>query len=355
MNRTKQNSTLKNLLYILGGLGGISLIIIIHEAGHFLFAKLFSVSTPSFSLGFGPTLFALSIGQTVFKIALLPFGGYVEMDPASFAQLSYIPKMLIIFAGILFNLIFAYAILLYYTLRNQTVLTPTISTVAPHSPADQAGLQPGDIIIACNHQPIGSNADLIATTVTAAAGTTLLLTITRNDITEDIPINLHTEHPLFGPHAGWLGIELEKKTIKRPSLATSLKKGHTQCVTTLQEMSYTVSKLMKSNTSNDSNNQQSMIMGPIGIISMIGKSLAINPQLYWFILAILSLNMGLFNILPLPFFDGGQAFIVTIETLTGKTIPATALWIVSTALLALFILFIARVTMNDIKQLIGRK
>ena len=310
--------------------------------------------TPSFSLGFGPTLFALPIGQTVFKIALLPFGGYVEMDLAGFAQLPYVPKMLIIFAGILFNLIFAYAILLYYTIRNQSILTPTISSITPHSPADQAGLQSGDIIIDCNHQPIDSNTDLIAKTVTTSAGTTLLLTISRNGSLQEISVNLDAEHPIFGPHTGWLGIELEKKAIERPSLAVSLKKGHTQCAATLQEMGYAVSKLMKSDNKSDQN-QQSMIMGPIGIISMIGKSLAINPQLYWFILAILSLNMGLFNILPLPFFDGGKAFIITIEALTGRTIPETVLWLVSTAVLALFILFIARVTMNDIKRLIGRK
>ena len=100
---------------------------------------------------------------------------------------------------------------------------------------------------------------------------------------------------------------------------------------------------------------ENSVMGPIGIISMIGNSLAINPHLYWFMLAILSLNIGLFNSIPLPFFDGGKALILTIETLTGQTIPAKAVWFVSTALLALFMLFIARVSMNDIKKLIGKK
>ena len=227
----------------MGGLGGISLIILIHEMGHFLFAKFFNVPTPVFSLGFGPALFAFQIGQTVFKVALLPFGGYVEMDQDILAQLPYFPKMLIIFAGILSNLIFAYGILLYYAIRKQSTLKHTImSSIMPHQLADQAPAQPENTII-----------------------------------------------------------------------------------------------------------------GPIGIISMIGKIIAINPQRFWLILAILSLNMGLFNILPLPFFDGGKAFIITIETLTGKTIPATALWIVSTVLLTLFILLVTKVTINDIKRLISKK
>jgi membrane-associated protease RseP (regulator of RpoE activity) len=243
MNQTRRTGSIKNLLYILGGLGGVSLIIIIHEMGHFLFAKFFGVATPIFSLGFGPALFSFPIGQTVFTVALLPFGGYVEMDPAGFAELSYFPKILILSAGILFNLIFAYIILLYYAIRNKCTMKNTITnTITAPQTAEQ---------------------------------------------TESSPEN--------------------------------------------------------------------MAIGPVGIISMIGKSLAINPQLYWFILAILSLNMGLFNILPLPFFDGGKAFIITLETIMGKTIPQTALWLVSTAFLALFILFITRVTIHDIRRLIGKK
>src|SRR3990170_2219881 len=114
MKPTMQNGKIKSLLYVLAGLGGISLIILVHEAGHFLFAKFFNVPTPVFSVGFGPTICAFQIGETIFKLALFPFGGYVEMDPEILAQQRYIPKMLIIFGGILFNLIFAYCILLYY-------------------------------------------------------------------------------------------------------------------------------------------------------------------------------------------------------------------------------------------------
>lgn len=243
MNQTMRTGSIKKLLYILGGLGGISLIILIHEMGHFLFAQFFGVPTPVFSLGFGPALYEFPLGQTIFKVALLPFGGYVEMDEQALANLSYLPKMLILFAGILFNLIFASIILLYYSIRNQSTLLYTITNTL--TPSQQA--------------------------------------------------------------------------------------------------------------SDTESQQDTVVIGPIGIISMIGKSLATNPKLYWFMLAILSLNMGLFNILPLPFFDGGKAFIITLETIMGKTIPPTALWLVSTAILALFILFITRITIDDIKRLMGKK
>jgi membrane-associated protease RseP (regulator of RpoE activity) len=224
---------------ILGGLLGISLIILIHEMGHFLCAHLFGVPTPLFSIGFGPALYAKAIGQTVFQISLLPFGGYVEIDEKMLATLPYLAKMLIIFGGVLFNFIFAYAILLYYSIRNNTNLKQTLF----------------------------------------------------NTITPDETEQLH---------------------------------------------------------------QKNGVMGPIGIINLIGRSLAINSHLFWFILAILSLNIGILNILPLPFFDGGKACIITIETITGTTINPTVLWVISTTVLALFVLVITRVTINDVKQLLKK-
>ncbi len=221
---------------IIGGLAGISLIILIHEMGHFLFAHLFGVPTPVFSIGFGPAICSMPIGQTMFQISLLPFGGYVEIDEKILATLPYLPKMLIIFAGVLFNFIFAYAILLYFSIRNDTTLKNTLF----------------------------------------------------NTIT--------------------------------PAQSEELK-------------------------------EENRIIGPIGIINLIGNSLAINPRLFWFVLGVLSLNIGLLNILPLPFFDGGKAFVITIETITGTTIAPTVLWLISTIFLALFLLLVTRVTINDIKQL----
>ena len=345
MKPTMQNGKIKSLLYVLAGLGGISLIILVHEAGHFLFAKFFNVPTPVFSVGFGPTICAFPIGETIFKLALFPFGGYVEMDPEILAQQRYIPKMLIIFGGILFNLIFAYCILLYYAIRNRFSLTPVISTITPNSPADHAGLQPTDTIIACNHQPTLSNPDLITNAIAASEGKTLILTIERNGNEQEVPVTLNAEHPLFGKNAGWLGIELEKRRIENPSMLNSLQKGHQQFATTTQDMKHAVSNIM---TKKD---QQNMIIGPIGIISMIGKSLAINSQLYWFMLAIVSLNIALINVLPIPFLDGGKALVFTIEAITGTIIPSTMLWLISTIFLALFIFFMATITMNDVKRL----
>lgn len=325
-------------------MSGITFVILIHELGHFLFAYYFNVPTPLFSVGFGPQLCSFFIGRTMFQLALLPLGGYVEIDPTILAQQAYIPKMFIIFGGILFNFIFSYIVLLCYAITNQFSLTTIISTITPYSPAEDSGLQPADRIIACNHQPVATNPHLIATIIQSLPNKALLLTIERHGIQHDISIILDQKHPLLPSNNGWLGITLEKKKMKL-SRFESLKQGHVQLATTLKDMHSALGNIISNK------NRQNVFLGPIGIISLIGKSLAIHTQLYWFILAIISLNIGFFNLLPLPFFDGGKALLYTIEALTGSTISANLIWIISSLFLALFVFFMAMVTMNDIKQL----
>lgn len=243
MNPSMSNSTTKNIFYTLAGLGGISLIILIHEAGHFIFAKLFHVPAPVFSIGFGPTILSFPLRETMFKIGLLPLGGYVEMDPEILAQQKYIPKMLIFFGGIIFNFIFAYAILLYYTVRNK---------------------------------------------------------------------------------------------LSASSISSS------------QTMKQTFATIFTQQ------NGDSTIVGPIGIIRTIGQSIAINTQLYWFALAIISFNIGLMNMIPLPFFDGGKALLCTIEAVLGYTISPHIVWIISAISIAFFIAFVTQVTVNDVKRLVKK-
>lgn len=173
---------LYKIVLIFIGLLGINFLIAFHELGHFLFCKLFKIKTPSFSIGFGPYIWSKKIGDTVFALSSIPFGGYVEIagvqevgqgeqkeaqrkDTYSFVSKPYYQKLLVLLGGILFNLIFAYAafIALFYTGIPKTLLmypyqaTPVITSVTPESAAHQAGLQPQDKIIAINHQAVNDN------------------------------------------------------------------------------------------------------------------------------------------------------------------------------------------------------
>lgn len=258
MEQRIQNSKIKSLLYTLAGIGGVSLVIIVHEMGHFIAAQLCGVTIPTFSIGFGPTIFSIPIGETTFQIAALPLGGYVTMDPESLAAQSYLAKMMIISAGIIFNLIFAYSIFIYYALRNQ------------------------------------------------------------------LPSQIESENN---------------------SLKNALKKSHAHSSATMSSMKTTTTQALTQK------NQRSGIVGPIGIISIIGKSLAVSTRSFWLMIGVVSLNIGLFNLLPLPFFDGGQALMITIEALSSKTISPEIASYISLFFLGLFLLFIAIVSRNDLRKL----
>src|SRR5258708_2492909 len=108
---------------IITGITGLSIIIIIHECGHLFFARLFGVATPIFSIGFGPQLIGIPTGKTVFQLALIPLGGYVEIDPDSLAIQPYLVKMIIMFGGIIFNFILAYIII--YVLKHKKNIAQT--------------------------------------------------------------------------------------------------------------------------------------------------------------------------------------------------------------------------------------
>jgi regulator of sigma E protease len=113
-------------------------------------------------------------------------------------------------------------------------------------------------------------------------------------------------------------------------------------IPSLQGMSKTVAHLIR--------NSSSTIIGPIGIVAMIGKSLETSTHLYWFIIALLSFNMGLFNMVPIPFFDGGQALCLTIEKVLGTPISSSVIGAISMIFFILLGALMMQVTLNDVKK-----
>ncbi|RMF88013.1 MAG: RIP metalloprotease RseP, partial [Nitrospinota bacterium] len=141
------------------------LLIFIHELGHFLVAKRLGIGVEKFSLGFGPKIAALRLGETEYRLSLLPLGGYVKLvgdDPRSeesrqanaFLSQPVRKKIAVVFAGPLFNLLLAIAIFAFIFMIGVPTLTTVVGEVLPDSPALQAGLQAGDRIVAINTEPI---------------------------------------------------------------------------------------------------------------------------------------------------------------------------------------------------------
>ncbi|HXW86110.1 MAG TPA: M50 family metallopeptidase [Candidatus Bathyarchaeia archaeon] len=316
-------------IYIaLAGLCGISMVILVHEFGHFIVAHLCGVVTPTFSIGFGPALYAHSFGSTVFQIAAIPLGGYVAMDPTTFALQPYFCKCIILLAGIIFNMIFAYLIFIIISRHKQT-LEPIVLAVEENSPAANSNLQVGDEITLYNDMPATKETlEDIVRDIHESPGKDITLTFMRNNQKNTVSLTLANDSPLYGKNIGWLGVSWKKQVVHR-KWTDAIKDGIGMAHAVLQRLGQFPAALWNKD-------KNAGFVGPIGIISMTGKSLVIGGLRFFFVMiALLNINVALFNILPIPFLDGGQIVVYTLQALLHIN-PALAQFILLFILVTLF-------------------
>jgi len=364
-----------NLLLLLIGLAGLTLLVVLHEFGHFLFCKLFNIRTPSFSIGFGPILVSKKIGHTVFKLCAIPLGGYVEMAGAaevgqgeqldalsieedSFVSKPYWQKLLVMFGGILANLLFAYTAFIIVCMAGfpkQPV--PTIRTVIADTAAARAGLQEKDTIVAVNNILIDNDVEKLVALYQPLAGKEIMVTVDRNGQRLDIPLT-PDEKVIAGKVLGSLGVEFDVIELQPQSFIQAVKEGIAK---TNKNIMATMSVFKILATKDGINN----LVGPIGIISLASQGAAQGIKVLLLLLAIISINLAVLNFLPLPILDGGQILFYTIEALIGRPLSPRvreyihiATWLM---LLTLFVYLstkdlarIAQPYLESLGKLIGR-
>ena len=354
--------TFQGLFSILLGILGIGFLIGFHELGHFLFAKLFKVRVPSFSLGFGPRLLTKKIGETEFCLSAIPFGGYVEIagaaevgqgeqkdafatDEGSFAIKPFYQKLLVMLGGILFNFIFAYftMILLFMAGIPKTphLSQPIIAIVQEQSPAETAGLHIGDRILLINEQPIGRNVQEIQKAIQPLALQEATVVIERNGIQLTKNIMVGSRETEEGP-VGVLGVEFDYLPIPAHSLKDAFALGIATCNKWIKETIMGFAQLRR-NLGN--------VGGPVMIISMAAKSSSQGWQLYFLLLALISINLAVLNLIPLPILDGGQILFYSIEAIVGRPIPHKIREYIHIATAIMFIILFIYLTINDISRL----
>lgn len=322
---------LKILLLIAASLLSLGVLIAIHEFGHFFFAKLFGVRTPSFSIGMGgPTLFAKKIGDTEFKISAIPFGGYLEiaglaeigqgdqkeaqaMDSGSFQVKPYWQKFFIINGGILFNLFAAFIVFVGLFcvgmpktpfLGGETV-APIISKVIDGTIAQKIPLQPGDEILAINNITTPTITTLIKT-LQKQAGQKITLQVKRTG-----------QILIFTPtldKTGRLGIEFKAEYLPRYDIITATEKAILAVITLSRNVIGIVFTLFTKQAINN-------LASPLLIVSYFVTNAKQGAALLLFFLAFISINLAIFNLIPIPVTDGGQFVFITIETIIGRQIP----------------------------------
>jgi regulator of sigma E protease len=320
-----------NLLFAIVGLAGIGFLLGFHELGHFLFCKLFNIRTPSFSIGFGPRLLAKKIGETEFALSAIPLGGYVEIagsaevgqgeqkeahakDKRSFAVKPYWQKLLVLFGGILFNLLFAYFALILLHLIGMPKTVPVIRTIQPESPAALYNLAPGDKIVAVNNQNIDNNLPKALELIAPLANQETTITVERGGQEMVIPITLGARKDASGKEVGTLGVTFEMAKTAGESFSEAIKKGialtNSYILGTIRGFKNIFFK-----------GEVSGVQGPVAIISLIMEGISQSFGVFLLLLALISVNLAIFNLIPLPILDGGQILYYTIEAIIGRPIP----------------------------------
>lgn len=319
----------KSLLFAVVGISGIGFIIAFHELGHFLFSKMFGIRVQSFSIGFGPRLISKQIGSTEFSISAIPLGGYVDMsspegkenDAYSFTARPYYQKLLVMLGGITFNILLAYILftLLFMIGMPETRMlyptnsVPTITAIEKESAADKAGLLVGDTIIAIDGQPVDNSTKKFMDIIAPMAGKSSTLTIERDGVQQNIALSIGSQKCL-GKTIGALGVVFTMKPLPGKSFLESIKEGfHTankHLLDTFNAFKYLLSSCDTTN-----------LAGPVMIFSATMKGAAAGFQIFLMFLAIISINLAILNLIPLPILDGGQILFYTIEAIIGRSIP----------------------------------
>ncbi len=320
---------LKNIPFIAIGIFSVGFIIAFHEFGHFIFARLFGVSIPSFSIGFGPKLFKKTIKNTEFSVSLIPIGGYVEAEtgdsynPAqnTINAKPYWQKMCIIIGGIFFNLIFSYMIFFGISIHGilENNFFPQsgsyqLHTIVEDSAAQKAGLLPHDHILKFNDIDVSHNLQDFLKEITENPDNTINLTINRNEEILVIPVTLsHKE--INSKIVGSLGIS---KFCFESMPGLSWHKAFTQALAltwaTLKNTLAGFSGALKERSTET-------LSGPLMMISVVTSSIKTDPIFFLLLLAFISIGLAVLNMFPLPILDGGQALTYTIEALIRRPLP----------------------------------
>ena len=328
------------------------LVIVIHELGHFTLAKSVGIKVNEFAVGFGPTLFKKKKGETTYALRAVPFGGFCAMegedaespDPRAFGQKKVWQRILVIVAGAAFNLILGF-ILVFCLVASSTgdFSSTTISQFKEGATSEQSGLQEGDRIVRVNGRTIYTPQDLSYQFVTDKDGV-LDITVKRDGkrvrlqkVTFATEYNEEVEKNL-------ITIDFYVQPVKR-NVLTVIKQTFSQTISTARMIWFSLIDMV---TGKFGFNE---IAGPVGVVKQVSTAAKSSlPQLLN-IAAFITVNLGVFNLLPLPALDGGRLVFLILEGIRRKPIPAKYEGLVHAIGLAVLFLFIAVITVSDIFKL----
>lgn len=372
------------LLTIIVFATALLILVVSHEFGHFILAKKFGVKVLEFGFGIPPKIWGKKWGGTLVSLNLLPVGGFVRLfgedetdkevlnDERSFAAKAVWQRIIIVAAGVGMNLLLA--VVLFYiilaaqnfkakiplyipyqfagvTQTNQS--TVVIGGVNAGSPAEQAGIKQGDLVVSVNGQKIENSEQLIG--------------ITKQNVGEKVRLELTDEQenrrtveltPRKDPpkDQGPLGIQMGTVTVANLAYNTLPQKLASGIVHSYNLTAYSLNVLgsfiAAAFETKDFKPVSGSVVGPVGLVSLTGEILKSESPLipYLSFVALLSLNLAIVNILPIPALDGGRIFFLLIEAAIGRRVKPSVEKIIHAVGMVLLIALIILVTFSDIRK-----
>lgn len=324
------------------------LVVMLHEFGHFSIAKLSGIKVNEFSIGMGPKIYQKQKGETFYSLRALPVGGYVAMegeeenshDPRAFNNVSIVKRMAVVLAGAFMNFVLAFiAFTLIFSIVGYG--TSEIEKVISNSPADKAGIQSGDLIIKINENNVKDIYD-INSIISKNQKEEMDFQINRegNILNVKIKPEYSVENQMY-----LIGItsKLDHSILKSISLGANRTLEMSKLILQSIKMMFSGSFKME------------YLSGPVGVVQLIGSESSKGFLNFLQILGLISVNLGVFNLLPIPALDGGKFLFLLIEALRGKPIDEKieqGLSLIGISLLCSLMIYVT--IFNDIGRLFNK-
>jgi membrane-associated protease RseP (regulator of RpoE activity) len=322
----------------LAAIAVLAVLIFVHELGHFLAARLQGIYANKFSIGFGPILWKYQGEQTEYALRALPLGGFVGFpdddpdsdiapdDPNLLRNRPIFDRMIVISAGVIANLIFAYFLLVTqvgllgsYSQEYHPGVVVNATAAGVSNVAAKAGLKPNDIVLAVDGQELGASASSLPelmTSIQTHTGQTLKLQVLRGS--EQVAITVVPE--INGAGKGQIGVQLSSNATTIYEKTTGVVDAFSKGAKEFERMILLTVKGLTQIVTNFSSTA-GQVSGPIKIVEMGANIASTNASGLFPFAAIISINLAIMNILPLPALDGGQLAFLLVEAILGKPLP----------------------------------
>lgn len=321
------------------------LVILIHEFGHFIVAKRNGVSVLEFSIGMGPKLFQRESNGTLYSLRVIPVGGYCQLEgedeendsPNSLNNQSPLVRLKVILAGAIMNFILAFILLIL--LMSVSRVSTEVSGVIKDSPAYSSGIQTGDQIVSINGENVSDGEELLKR-IKESQGD-LKIGVIRDSQSKNIKVTPRLENNIRK-----IGVNFQEEyKIKNFSIVKGFKKGLITFLN-LTGMLYKFLGMLITGQLGLGG-----VSGPVGVVKEIGNAAKTGVANLIFLLAYININLGVFNLLPIPALDGGRAIFILIEMIFGKKISQEKEGYIHMVGLILLLALIAIVTIKDVIKL----